>query len=88
MIGAEVTFADRYCPTGRCFAFGGTTGCMAQAADVVQHGRELGVIVAERAHKRGVRLPVQLRRFVEYALVLEHDAELVPNPGSLDGVRR
>ena len=41
---------------------------MVQAADVVQHGRDLGVIAAELAHERAVRLPVQLGGFVERAL--------------------
>ena len=57
VIGTAAALADRHGPAGRCLAFGGTTGGVAQAADVVQHGRDLRVIAAELAHERAACLP-------------------------------
>jgi hypothetical protein len=62
VIGTAAALADRHGPAGRCLAFDGTTGGVAQAAEVVQHGRDQGDIAAELAHERAACLPAHCPR--------------------------
>ena len=88
VVGPEGGVADLDGAAGGRLSVGGAPGGVGEAADVVQHGGDLGIVESEARGQHLARSGVQLRGFVEAAGVLQQHGQVVADPGRAQVVGR